>query len=117
SEHADPRGHDFRELDARHHRNDAVRLFGGRGLDIADTRVRVRRAHEDDMGHARQGDVADILRTSLRQARKIGPRHRAADVGVWPVEGGYARRHIRRYFHRACPWRARATASMASTIA
>ena len=116
-EHANPWGHDFGELGAGHHCDDAIRLLGRRGLDVADACMRMRRAYEGDMHHARQRDVADILGSSLGQARKVGPRHRAADVGVRPVEGGHDWRDIRRYFHRVCPWRAKATASTASTIA
>ena len=44
-------------------------------------------------------DVADILAAPLRQPRQIRPRHRAADIGVRPVEGGEARRLIVGDFH------------------
>ena len=60
--------------------------------------MRVRRAHEGHMRHARQHDVADILRAALRQPREVRPRHRAADVGVRPVERGEERTGSRRRF-------------------
>ena len=78
-------------------------------------RVRVRRAHEGDMRHARQHHVADILRAPLRQPRQVRSRHRAADIGIRPVERGQHGRRIVDDFHFAA--RACATASMASMMA
>ncbi len=40
--------------------------------------------------HARQRNVADVLAPALRQPRQIGPRDRAADIGVRPVKRGEA---------------------------
>ena len=44
-------------------------------------------------------DVADILAAALGQPRQIGPRHRAADIGIRPVERGEAGRLIVGDFH------------------
>ena len=66
-QHADPGRHDLGEFGAGDHGDDAGRLFRGVGRDLDDARVRVRRAHEGDMRHARQHDVADILPAPLRQ--------------------------------------------------
>ena len=44
-------------------------------------------------------DVADILAAPLRQPRQIGPRHRAADIGIRPVERGEAGRLVVGDFH------------------
>ena len=74
-------------------------FFASAVVDVFDARVRMRRAHEGDMHHARQHDVADILAASLRQPRQIGPRHRAADIGIRPVERGKAGRLIVGDFH------------------
>ena len=57
-----------------------------RGVDAQDVRMRMGRAQIDDMRHARQHDVADIVPASLQQPLEIRPRHRAADVGIRPVE-------------------------------
>ena len=114
-EHADPRRDDFRKLDAGDHRHHARRLFRRRGVDVLNARMGVRRAQKSDMRHARQDDVADILAAPLRQAREIRPRHRAADIGVRPIERRQARRLVVGDFHftaLAC-----ATDSIASTIA
>ena len=67
-------------------------------VDVFDARVRVRRAHERDVRHARQHHVADILAAPLRQPRQIGPRHRAADIGIRPVERVTGRTAGRRRF-------------------
>ena len=100
-EHADPRRDHFGQLGAGDDRDHARRLFRLGRRDVFDPRVRMRRAHEGDMGHARQRDVADILAAALRQPRQIGPRHRAADIGIRPVERGQAGRLIVGDFHFA----------------
>ncbi len=87
-EHADPGRHHFGQLGAGDHGDHAGRFLRRRGVDLLDARMRVRRAHEGHVRHARQGDVADILPAPLRQALQIRPRHRAADIGVRPVERG-----------------------------
>src|SRR5262249_1838516 len=69
------------------------------GVDAFDSRMRMRRAHEGDMHHARKYDVADILAAALGEPRQIRPRHRAADIGIRPVEGGKAGRLILGDFH------------------
>ncbi len=116
-EHADPGRDDLGQFRAGDHGDDAGRFLGGGGVDALDPGVRVRRAHERDMRHARQHHVADVLRAALRQPRQIGPRHRAADVGVRPVERGEEGRGVFDDFHRLPPARASATASIASTMA
>ena len=102
-EHADPRRDHFRKLGAGDDRDHARRLFRLRRRDVFDPRMRMRRTHEGDMGHARQHDVADILAAALGEPRQIGPRHRAADIGVRAVEGGEAGRLIVGDFHFAPP--------------
>ena len=89
-EHADPRRNHFGELGARDDRNHTGGALRFRRFDIFDAGMRVRRAHESDMHHARQHDVGDILAAPLREPRQIGPRHRAADIGIRPVERGEA---------------------------
>ncbi len=89
-ENADPRRDHLRKLGAGDDGDDAFQAPRRRGVDRLDARVRVRRAHERDMRHARQRDVGDILPAPLRQPRQIRPRHRAADIGIRPVEGGKA---------------------------
>ncbi len=116
-QHADPRGHHGHKLGPAHHRHDARRLLGGAGIDRDDARMGVRRAHEGDMRHARQHDVADELRASGGQARQIGPRHRAADIGIRAVERAQDRRHVGGDLQDRPPCRSRATASTASTMA
>ena len=66
-------------------------------------RVRVRRAHEGDMRHARQRNVADILPAPLREPLQIRPRHRAADIGIRPVERGQYGRGVVGDFHFLLP--------------
>ena len=121
-EHADPRRHHFRHFGASDHGDHAGGFLGRRGVDLLDARMRVRRAHEGHMRHARQGDVTDILPAPLRQALQVGPRHRAADIGVRPVERGQHGGRVFGDFHyyfppaRACSLSC-ATASTASTMA
>jgi hypothetical protein len=45
------------------------RFLGGVGLDGINFGMRVRRAHESDMRHARQRDIADVEAAALREAR------------------------------------------------
>jgi hypothetical protein len=116
-EHADPRRDHVRKLGAGNDGDHAGRFLGLFGRDVFDARMCVRRAHEGDVRHARQHDVADILPAPLRQSRQIRPRHRAADIGVRPVERTQARGHVAADLHALPPARARATASTASTIA
>ena len=80
-------------------------FFAAAASIALDPRVRVRRAHERDMRHARQRHVADVLRAALRQPRQVRPRHRAADVGVRPVERGEGGRDCRRRFSLLAPAR------------
>ena len=84
-------------------------FFAAAASMILILRVRVRRAHEGHMRHARQHHVADVLRAALRQPRQIRPRHRAADVGVRPVERGEEGRGVVDDFHCLPPARACAT--------
>ena len=98
-EHADPGRHDLGEFGAGDDRDDAGRFLRRVGFDRLDARMRVRRAHEGDMRHARQRDVADILPASLRQPLQIRPRHRAADIGIRPVERGQHGRGVVGDFH------------------
>ncbi len=85
SEHANPRRHDFGEFGTGHDRNHARRFFSGLAANLDDTCMSVRRPHISNMGHARQRYVAHILSPALRQPLQIRPRHRAADVRIWPV--------------------------------
>ena len=116
-EHADPRRDDGGEFLTCNHSDYTRHVPGRRSVDAKNLCVRVRRAQEHDMHHTRQFDVADIEPASLHQPVEVRPRHRFADIGVWPVQrrkrfGIYPfRRHGRR------PARARAVVSMASTIA
>jgi hypothetical protein len=100
-EHAHPRRDHVRKLRAGNDGDHARRFLDLLGRDVFDARVRVRRAQESDMRHARQHDVADILPAPLRQSRQIRPRYRAADIGVRPVERSEARGLVGREFHLA----------------
>src|SRR3974390_3465973 len=118
-EHADPGGHYFRQLRTGDGGDDARRFLHRFGGDADDARMRVRRAHEGDVRHARERDVADVLPTALGKWLQIRPRHRAADIGIRTVERGEGWRGVLSNFHfficilaRAC-----ATASTASTMA
>ena len=116
-QYADPRRHHLGEFRAGNNGDDAGRFSCRICRDCRDSRMRVRRAYECDMRHAGQDDVADVGATALRQPRQIGPRHRAADIGVRPVERGENGRRIVDDFHLAAPARACATDSTASTMA
>ena len=98
-EHPDPGRHHLGQLGAGDHRDHARRLLGLVGRDLDDARMGVRRAHEGDVRHARQSDVADILPASLREPLQIRPRHRAPDIGVRPVERGQHGRGVVGDFH------------------
>ena len=87
-QHADPRGDDLCELRTGDDSDHAGYLLRGRGVDRNDPRMRMRRTEISDVPHARQRDIADILPAAFGQAREVRPRHRAADIGVWPVERG-----------------------------
>ena len=102
-QHADPWRDHVAELGAGDDRDDARRFLCCRRIDGFDARVRVRRAYERHMRHARQHYVADILAAALRQPRQIRPRHRAADIRVRPVERGEAGRLVGGDFHFSCP--------------
>ncbi len=115
-QHADPRRHDLRHLRAR---DDGDHAGGGLRLgrvDPEDLRVRIGRAHEGDMHHARQADVADILPAAAGQAPEVRARHGAADIGVRAVEDAQALA-IRSVVHWPSPALACAALSIASTIA
>ena len=116
-EHAHPGRDHFGKLGAGDDSDDAGRLARGRRRDRGDARMGVGRAHEGHMRHARQRHVAGELRAAAREARKIRPRHRAADIGIRPVEGGDDGWGVFCDFHCFVPARACATASTASTMA
>ena len=99
-ENANPRRNDFRQLRPGDDRDHARGFFRRCGLDLDDARMRVRRAQVGDMRHARQRDIADVLPAPFGQPGQIRPRHRAADVGVRPVERGQDRRAVVDDFHR-----------------
>ncbi len=102
-EHADPWRHHLGELGAGDNGDNAGRFLRRDGLDRGKPGVSMRRAHKGHMRHTRQHNVADILAAALRQPVQIGPRHRAADVGVRPVERGEHGRGVVGDFHRASP--------------
>src|SRR5262249_10870538 len=70
-------------------------------IDPLEPGMRVRRAHESHMHHARQHHVSDILAAALREPRQIRPRYRATDVGIRPVERGETGWLIPGDFHRS----------------
>ena len=117
SEHADPRRHHFRQFRAGDDRDHARRFLRQRGFDFFDPRMGVGRANKRDMRHARQHGVADIRSAALCQTLQIRARHRAADIGIRPVERAEDRRLVGRDFHFPAPARACAVASTASTMA
>ena len=98
-QHADPRRDHLGQFGAGNHRDNAGRLFRRRRLDGFDAGMGMRRAHEGGVHHTRQHDVADILAAPLGQPRQIGPRHRAADIGVRPIERGQTGRLVVGDFH------------------
>jgi hypothetical protein len=113
-EHANPGRNDRGEFLAGDDSDDARHLLGGLRIDRHDLRMRVRRAHEHHMRHARQFEIADIEPAALQQPVEIGPRNRLADIGIRPVELG--QRFALLLVHEP-PLRALAVASTASTIA
>ena len=116
-QHADPGRNDLGELRAGYDGDHARRLFRLCGRDTLDPRVGMRRADKGDVPHARQHQVAHELAASLGEPREVRPRHGAADIGVGPVKRREPRREVVDNFHFSLPARARAVASMASTIA
>ena len=116
-QHADPRRADLREFGARHQCDDAGPRLGGARIDRDDAGMRVGRAQIDDMHHARQREVADVIAAALQQAAEIGTRHGAADVGIRPVERGESAAVAWRVVRHGRARRAAAVASTASTIA
>ena len=99
-QHADPRGDDLGKLGPGNDRDHAGRFLRSCRLDLHDARVRMRRTQVGDMRHARQRHIADVLPAPFGKPGQIRPRHRAADVGVRPVERGEDRRAVVDDFHR-----------------
>ena len=101
-------------------RPNLARLTQGRAQYVSDVTL-PRMAHvafvRSPHAHARQHDVADELPPPLRQPRDIRPRHRAADIGIRPVERAQRGGDVVGDLHLPCPARACATASTASTMA
>ena len=116
-EHADPGRDDLRELGAGDDGDHARRGFRRGGIDPADAGVGVRRAHEGDVHHARQHDVAHIMSAALDEPAEIGARHGAPDVGIRAVERAERGRHVGGHHGVRPSARACATAATASTIA
>ena len=112
-EHADPGCDHLRKLGAGDDRDHARRGFRRNSVELEDAGMRVRRAHEGDVHHARQHDVADILAAALDEPAEVGARHGAPDIGVRAIERGQCGGHV--VGHR--PARVCATAATASTIA
>ena len=116
-EHADPWRDDRGQFLPGNDGDHAGHVLCRRRVDAHDLGMRVWRAQEHDMHHARQFDVADIETAPLHQAIEVRPRHDLADIGIRPVEHRErvspfgSRRHAER------PTRARAVDSTASTIA
>ena len=98
-EHANPGRDHLGKLGAGNDGDDSECFLRFRRFDIFDARMGVRRAHKRDMHHARQNDVGNILAAALREPRQIGPRHRAADIGIRPIERGQAGRLVVGDFH------------------
>ena len=114
---ADPRRNHFRQFRAGDDRDDAGhRLCRGR-IDIQDLGMRIGRAQEYRMRHARQHHVAHILPTPLQQPIKVWARYRLSDVRIRAVQNRKTGLLFGAAAHRACSERARAVASTASTIA
>ena len=90
-QHADPGRDHRRKLASGHHRDHARHRLRRRHVECGDPGMGVGRTNEDDMGHARQHDVADILSAALHQAVEIGARHGLADIGIRPIEN---RKHL-----------------------
>jgi hypothetical protein len=99
--HADPRRNDFGKFGAGDYGYYARSFACRRRSELRDPRMRVRRTQKRDVRHARQYDVGDILAAPGRQPRQIRPRHRAADIGVRPIERGEAGRLVFGDFHGA----------------
>ena len=87
------------------------------GVDASDLRMRMRRAQEHHMRHARQLHVADIEPAPLHQPLEVRPRHRLADIGIRPVEHRERFGICRRDVMACAPSRARAVVSTASMMA
>ena len=86
-EHADPRRDDGRKLLAGDDGDDARHAPSPQSASIADDlRMRMGRAQEHHMRHARQLHVADIEPAPLHQPLEVRPRHRLADIGIRPIE-------------------------------
>ena len=100
-EYADPRCDDRGKFGTGDHGDNTGRFLRRACVDLFDACMSVRRAHEGDMHHARQHHVADILAAPGCQPREIGSRHRAADIGIRPVECGEAGGLVGGEFHDA----------------
>ena len=98
-QHADPGRDDFREFRPGDDGDDARRLLGFALVDLPDAGMRKRRTQIGDVAHARQHHVADILRAALRKPLQVRARHRAADIGIRPVECGERRGQVGDDFH------------------
>jgi hypothetical protein len=61
------------------HREDSGQGAGGGGVDRADQRVRVRRAHHHGTGLARQVDVVAVAAVAGQQAQILPPPYRPPD--------------------------------------
>jgi hypothetical protein len=73
-------GEPARHVGGRQHRMDARHRQRRRHVDRADTRMRMRAAHETRLQHARQLDVVDETRTSGQQRGIFDPRHSCTEL-------------------------------------
>ena len=79
---ADPGLADGGEVSAGIDRDDSGQSQRRLSIDPADARVRIGRAHEGNMGQARETEIVGKLATALQQSRRVGAWHGAADIAV-----------------------------------
>ena len=116
-EHANPGRDDGRKLRASHNGDDAGQPPRLCCIDSDDFRVRMGRAQEHRMRHARQFHIADVKSPPLHQPLEVRARDHLADVGVRPIELGENFGIGRCHGHGWDPARRRAVVSTASIMA
>jgi hypothetical protein len=72
------------EIRRGHDGVDAARGPRRAEVDGGDARVRVGRAQERRVQHARQREVGDVARASRHLVDRVRPRHRVPDDAQWP---------------------------------
>ena len=77
------------QVRAGHHRLDLRMRKGRSHIDAGDAGVRVRRAQDGQMQHARQGDVVDVGAAAADESRVLLAQHPAVAARLLVVVGQY----------------------------